>query len=372
MPSLYMIVNEDRFFLSHRKAIALAAKAEGYDVHIVCKDTGRRAEVEALGLSMTELPINPTGMNPREEWKTFRFLCRLYKEEKPDIVHHVGVKDILWGGLAARLVHTHSVVNAVSGLGVLFSDRKPSLTTRMVMAVMKFSNHRDHLSVIFQNHEDENLFLRHGIVREAHADFIKGSGTDLNLFTYTPEPEDGPIRVIFSARMVKEKGILVLVEAAERLRKEMEGKVEFLLCGGLSNNPKAISKADLEQLCDGRYIQWLGHRSDMKELLATSHIMAFPSYYREGVPLSLIEACAIGRPIITTQSYGCKDTVDDGENGFLVPVKDSAALAEKLRILINDKALRERMGKKGREKAEREFSLDDVVRKHIAIYKKIL
>ena len=110
----------------------------------------------------------------------------------------------------------------------------------------------------------------------------------------------------------------------------------------------------------------------MRQLLAASHIVAFPSYYREGVPLSLIEACAMGRPIVTTKSYGCKDTVDDGVNGFLVPVKDSAALAEKLRILINDKAMRQRMGLAGRAKAEREFSLDDVVRKHIEIYKKIL
>lgn len=372
MPNLIMVVNEDRFFLSHRKAIALAAAKAGFDVHIVCKDTGRRKEVEALGLRMTDLPINPTGMNLKEEWKTFRFLYRLYKQEKPDIVHHVGIKDILWGGLAARMAHTHSVVNAVSGLGVLFSGRKPTLTTRLVMAVMKYSNHRDHLSVIFQNHEDEDLFLRHGIVSREHSDFIKGSGADLKLYTYSPEPEEGPVKVIFTARMVKEKGMLVLIEAAERLRKEMEGKVEFLLCGGLSNNPKAISRSDLERLCDGRYIQWLGHRTDVRQLLAASHIVAFPSYYREGVPLSLIEACAMGRPIVTTKSYGCKDTVDDGVNGFLVPVKDSAALAEKLRILINNKAMRQRMGLAGRAKAEREFSLDDVVRKHIEIYKKIL
>ncbi len=372
MPNLIMVVNEDRFFLSHRKAIALAAAKAGYDVHIVCKDTGQRKEVEALGLRMTDLPINPTGKNLREELKTFCFLYKLYRKNKPDIVHHVGVKDILWGGLAAKLLRTHSVVNAVSGLGVLFSDRKPSFITRIVMGMMKFSNHRDHLSVIFQNHEDEDLFLRHGIVSREHSDFIKGSGVDLNLFCYKPEPEDGPIRIIFTARMVKEKGILVLIEAAEQLRKEMEGKVEFLLCGGLSNNPEAISKEDLEKLCDGKYIQWLGHRTDIRELLTESHIVAFPSYYREGVPLSLIEACATGRPIVTTKSYGCKDTVDDGVNGFIVPVKDSAALAEKLRILINDKALRQRMGRAGRAKAEREFSLDDVVRKHIEIYKKIL
>ena len=151
-------------------------------------------------------------------------------------------------------------------------------------------------------------------------------------------------------------------------KQEMEGKAEFLLCGDLSANPKAISKEELESLCDGHYIQWLGYRSDVRELLAKSHIMAFPSYYREGVPKSLIEACAIGRPIVTTLSYGCKDTVVDGENGFLIPTHDSESLAERLRMLINDADLRQRMGIKGREKAEREFSLTDVVERHIAIY----
>lgn len=366
-----MVVNEDRFFLSHRKEIAVRARQSGYDVLIVCKNTGRRAEVEALGLRMLEMPINPTGANIREELKTFLFLLRLYRKRKPDIVHHVGLKNILWGGLAARLCKVPGVVNAVSGLGVLFSGEKPGLRTRVVMSVMKFSNHREQISVIFQNHEDMDLFVRHHIVAREHCDFIKGSGVDLNLFAYTPEPDDGQVRVIFTARMVKEKGMEVLIEAAEMLREEMQGRVKFWLCGGLSNNPKAIKRDELERLCDGKYIEWLGYRSDVRELLAQSHIMAFPSFYREGLPLSLIEANAIGRPIVTTRWYGCKDTVDDGVNGFLIPVKDSRALAEKLRILINDRQLRISMGRKGREKAEHEFSIDDVVKKHLDIYQRL-
>ena len=371
MPSLFMIVNEDRFFLSHRKEIAVRAQEAGYEVLIVCKDTGRRHDVEALGLKMLDMPINPTGSDLREEWKTFRFLYRLYQTRKPDIVHHVGLKNILWGGLAARLTKVFGVVNAVSGLGVLFSGEKPGLKTRLVMSMMKYSNHRDNISVIFQNHEDMNLFVRHDIVAQQYCDFIKGSGVNLREFAYTPELDDGEVRVIFTARMVKEKGMEVLIEAAELLREEMEGRVRFWLCGGLSNNPKAMQRDELERLCDGKYIEWLGFRSDVRDLLIQSHIMAFPSYYREGLPLSLIEANAIGRPIITTRWYGCKDTVDDGVNGFLIPVKDSRALAEKLRILINDKSLRISMGLKGREKAEREFSIEDVVSKHLAIYNRL-
>ena len=172
--------------------------------------------------------------------------------------------------------------------------------------------------------------------------------------------------------MVKEKGILVLVEAAEMLRKEMEGKVRFWLCGGLSSNPKAITKEELENLCDGDYIQWLGYRSDIKQLLQQSDIMAFPSFYREGLPLSLIEAAAIGRPIVTTQWYGCKDTVDDGVNGFLVPVRDASALASRLRTLINDPELRKQMGLHCRERAEREFDISNVLDKHIATYQSLI
>ena len=156
------------------------------------------------------------------------------------------------------------------------------------------------------------------------------------------------------------------------MRQEFGDKVDFLLCGDLSNNPDGIKKEELENRCDGVYLQWLGYRKDVKDLLMSSHIMAFPSYYREGLPLSLIEACAVGLPIVTCDSIGCRDTVDDGVNGFLIQPRDSDALADKLRILLLDPSLRETMGKKGREKAEKEFSLKKVVDKHIEIYNRVL
>lgn len=369
--SLLMVVNEDRFFLSHRKNIAIAAQREGYDVKIVCKDTGQRKDVEELGLEMIELPVNPTGSNPLEEIHTFLFLFKLYRKLKPDIVHHVGLKCILWGGLAARLTNIKGVVNAVSGLGVLFSDDGYGFVTRMAIRVMRYSSNRENVVQIFQNQEDMKMFQDLRIASKEQCEFIKGSGVDLVQYAYTPEPSTLPLMVILSARMVREKGIVTLIKAAEILRDEMQGKVVFTLCGGLSNNPKGIKEHELRQWCDGQYIQWLGFRNDMEQLLKQSHIVVLPSYYREGVPKSLIEANAIGRPIITTCSYGCKDTVDDGENGFLIPPKDEAALAEKLRILIKDPQLRERMGRKGRQKAEREFSIDRVIDHHLEIYRKV-
>lgn len=372
MKKLLFVVNEDRFFLSHRKDIALAAQRQGWEVSIVCKDTGQRQDVEALGLTMLELPIHPTGMNLREELRTFFFLYRLYSRNKDAVVHHVGLKLILWGGLAAKLVGVKGVVNAVSGLGVMFSDENPSFVMKGLLSVLRFSHRRSSIKVIFQNHEDEQLFQGKHIVNPADSLFIKGSGVDLDEFAYTPQPVDDIIKIIFTARMVKEKGVIVLIEAAERLRQQYEGHVEFWLCGGLSGNPKAMTEAELTQLCDGKYIQWLGFRSDVRELLMQSHIVAFPSYYREGVPKSLIEACAIGRPIVTTNSIGCKDTVDDGANGFLIPIKDSESLAAKLTQLIEDRALREQMGKCAREKAEREFSVKTVIDKHLQVYEELV
>ena len=368
---LFMVMNEDYFLLSHRKELALAAQRSGYDVTLVAKNTGLRSKVEELGLKMIELPINPTGENILEEFKTFIFLYKLYKEQKPDIIHHVGLKVILWGGLAAKLVKAKAVVNAISGLGVLFNQEKLSLMVRGILTVLRFSHHRKNLLTIFQNHEDMNLFLAHKVIAESQSRFIKGSGVDLNIYPYTPESDVRPLKVIFTARMVKEKGTLILIEAAELLRKKYEGKVEFWLCGGLSKNPNAITEDELRARCDGHYIQWLGFRTDVKELLQQAHIVVFPSYYREGVPKSLIEATAIGRPIITTNSIGCKDTVEDGYNGFLVPVKDSRAVADKLEILLDDAELRKRMGERSRKLAERDFSLDDVIRKHLEIYQKL-
>lgn len=369
---LLMIVNEDRFFLSHRKEIALAAQEAGWDVTVACKDTGQLNEVEALGLRVLDLPVNPTGMNPLQEFKTWRFLYSLYRKNRDAVVHHVGLKNILWGGLAAKMARVHGVVNAVSGLGVLFSGNKLGKTAQGILALMRFSNKRKRLKVIFQNQEDRDLFLQHGVVTAEQAEFIKGSGADLSDFNYVPEPKSETLKVVFTARMVKEKGVMELIEAAESLRKECEGKVEFWLCGRLAVNADAVSKEELERRCDGKYIKWLGFQKDIKSILEQCHIMAFPSYYREGVPKSLIEACAVGRPIVTTNSIGCKDVVDDGVNGFLIPIKDSQALAEELRILIEDGDLRERMGKASRAKAEQEFSLENVVNKHLEIYHKLV
>lgn len=372
MKKLFIIVNVDWFFLSHRLPVALAAQKAGWDVTIVTADTGKLKDIEANGLKTINLQMSRSGKNLLEELCTLNFLRKLYKQEKPDVVHHVGMKTILWGTLAAKFARVKGVVNAISGLGGFFAEDNKGLMAKLMPKVLKFSHNRKNLLCIFQNDEDKGLYVKNGIIKPEQARYIKGSGVDLKEFCYTPEPTRGKIRVILTARMIVEKGVFVLTDAAEKLRTKYEDKVEFLLVGGIDDHPGAITKEQLDAVCDGKYIQWLGYRTDVKELLQSSHIVAFPSYYMEGLPKSLIEATAIGRPIITTNSIGCKDTVDDGVNGFLIPTKDVNALTEKLRVLIDDSNLRQKMGKAAREKAEKEFSLDVVIEKHLKIYNELI
>ena len=369
---LFMVVNVDWFFLSHRKEIALAAQKAGWEVAIVTADTGRLKEIGALGLRTVDLPMSRSGMNILQELRTLYFLWKLYRKERPDVVHHVGMKTILWGTLAARFARVRGVVNAISGLGGFFAEENKGLLARLMPKVLRFAHHRKNLLCIFQNDDDKGLYIKHGIISAGQARFIKGSGVNLNDFRYTPEPEEGKLKVVLTARMIVEKGIFVLTEAAEKLRPKYGEAVEFQLIGGLDDHPGAITEEQLQEVCDGQYIRWLGYRTDVKALLMQCHIVAFPSYYMEGLPKSLIEADAVGRPVITCNSVGCKEAVIDGYNGFLIPTRDADALAEKLDRLLSDKTLRRQMGRNSREYAEKDFSIDSVVEKHLDIYKELI
>ena len=369
---LFIVVNVDWFLISHRMVIAMAAQKAGWDVTVITADTGRLKEIEAVGLKTINLPMSRSGKNILQELTTFGFLYKLYRREKPDVVHHVGIKTILWGTLAAKFAKVHGIVNAVSGLGWFFADKNQYMMAKLLPIVLRYSHHRNNLNVIFQNIEDKQLFLEHRIIQEAQARYIKGSGVNLKDYSYTPEPKDGKIIILLTARMIVEKGVFILTDAAEKLRKEYENKAEFWIVGGLDDHPGAITKEQLNAVCDGKYIKWLGRREHVKELLQQCHLFAFPSYYMEGLPKSLIEACAIGRPIVTTDNIGCRDVVTDGMNGYLVPIKDSDALAEKIKALIDHPEWRLQMGMASRRVAEENFSVDSVVENHLTIYNELV
>jgi hypothetical protein len=186
---LFIVVNVDWFFLSHRKEIALEAMKKGFDVTIVTKDTGKKDEIKTLGLKYVNLPMSRSSKNLFKEFQTFLFLFHLYKKEKPDIVHHVGLKLILSGTVAAKFARTKSVLNAVSGLGIFFSPDNSSILRKMVLAILRFAHKQKRLAVIFQNDEDKTLFLDNAIIKENQAYKIKGSGIDLNIFNYVAEQD---------------------------------------------------------------------------------------------------------------------------------------------------------------------------------------
>ncbi len=372
MKSLFIVVNIDHFFLSHRKAIAVRAKELGYQVTIVTKNSGKFAQIEQLGLQVIDLPINKTGRDVVEELRTCRFLYRLYSTHRPDIVHHVGLKSILWGSIAAKWAGVKGVVNAVSGLGVLFAGERLSITSRAVLQLLRYALNRKNVAVIFQNSEDRNLFERHKIVSSHSIFMTRGSGVDLNEYRYTPEPVTDVVRVLFTARMLIDKGVFVLIDAARMLKERYGDRVEFRLCGSLEDNPHAIKEWELRGAEDGNYIKWMGHCTNVLQELNECHIFAFPSYYKEGLPKSLIEANAVGRPIVTTDSIGCRDAVVDGYNGYLVPIKRSDLLSGRLATLIDNRELRELMGRRAREFAELHFSIVDVVAEHMKIYELLM
>lgn len=370
MKKLFIVLNSDKPFLSHRKDIALGARRSGYAVTVVAHLTGSEDEIRALGFPAIDLPGKPTGMNPLEELRSLLFLRRLYKREKPDVIHHVTVKRVLWGTVAATMTGFKNVVNAIAGLGFLFSaDNKQSLVSKAICGLLRVVN-RPSYRYIFQNKDDEAVFEWAGISKPEQSVQIKGSGVNLERYAYVGEEhkDGGRIKIVFTGRMIEAKGILVLIEAAESLKAEYKDKIQFILCGDLDKNPTALTKEQIEGFCDGDYIKWLGFQSDIYSVLKTCHIMAFPSFYMEGLPKSIIDAEATGLPIITTDWVGCRDTVEDGYNGFIIPPKDSEALAQKIRLLVDDAELRRQMGRNARAYAEKYFSIEEVVRKHLEIY----
>lgn len=370
MKKLFLVINVDKFFLSHRKEIAIAAKKSGYDVTVVTHFTGRQDEISALGLRVINLPENPTGMNPRDEIQTFLFLLRLYRREKPDIIHHVGIKPMLWGSFAATLCHSCNVVNAVSGTGFLFSpDKRNSKVSRAVRWLLKNVNRLTY-RYIFQNFDDKREFENANISTSEQAVMIKGSGVDLEKYAFVPErnKDNSVLKIVFTGRMIEAKGVLVLAEAAKLLREKYTNKIQFLFCGDLDANPTALKKEQIESFCDGEYVKWLGFQNDIYSVLKDCHIMCFPSFYMEGLPKSVIDAESTGLPVITTDWVGCRDTVEDGYNGFIIPPKDAVAVAEKIAWLIDNPEKRREMGQNARTYAEKYFSLQEVINKHLEIY----
>ena len=372
-PKILFFVTEDWYFCSHRLPLALAAQHAGYEVLVVTRINQHGEFILSHGLKLIPLELSRRSYNPLKELSVIWHLLRIYHEHKPDVVHHVALKPVLYGTLVARLAGVPAVVNALAGLGFLFVSKRllARVTCTLVEATFRLLFNRPRLQVIFQNPDDLGLLVGRGILSNDHAVLIRGSGVDTKLFTEAPPQPNGMPLVILASRMLWDKGIGEFVEAVRLLRSQ--GIISrFALVGeGDAENPSSISSTQLASWHDEGVIEWWGRRDDMPQVFAEAHIVCLPSY-REGLPKVLIEAAACGCPIVTTNVPGCREIVRQGENGLLVPPRDVNALALALQRLLNDAELCKTMGRRGRALVEAEFSIEQVVEQTLLIYKDLL
>lgn len=369
---LLFVVNDAAFFLSHRLPLAQAARQKGYEVHVATPKSAAVKEIQREGFSHHSIPLNRQGRNLWKEIEGMTALYFLYRWLKPDLIHHVTLKPVLYGGMAARLARVPAVVNALTGLGYVFiaPGWKAALLRRSLKIVLRLALGHCNGSTIFQNQNDRALFVKNGVVAEPATVLIKGSGVDMVVYTPRPEQSGTPV-VLLASRLLWDKGVKEFVEAARRLRTEGV-QARFVLAGAPDpGNPTAVPAKVLRAWEVEGIIEWWGHRNDMPEVFAQANLVCLPSY-REGLPKVLIEAAACGRAIVATDVPGCREIVHHDINGLLVSARDSHSLAQALRILIEDPARRSTMSKKGRAMAMAEYSLEQVIEQTLKLYAALL
>lgn len=371
MKRILFVANFDAFFISHRLPIAIAALKNGYEVFVICEDTGSTKEIIDEGFNFISLPTNRLSKATiKSEFRYISFLWQKVNEIKPNIIHHISIKPVLYGSLVNKFISQKNLkVNAFSGMGYLFTGRRKMIAEKLFPPMFKFIFNQRNLNIILQNHDDLNYFLSKKIVNKSQLYLIKGSGVDLEKFEFSeiPGAKDKELKFILPARMLKDKGVVEFYEAARIIKNEFPA-ARFTLCGDIDKgNPTSLKIEQLEQWNKEGIVSWLGFQEDMKNILSQHHVVVLPSY-REGLPKALIEACAIGRPIITTDTNGCRECVEDGKNGFLVPVKNSEALAVAMKKLLENSNLLEKFGLESRKLAENEFGIKKVIDQTLEIY----
>lgn len=373
---LLIVVNVDWFFLSHRLPIGLAALQQGYEVHLATEVTGSIALLEGLGFHVYDIPFGRNSLNPLGAAKAAWKLGCLIKNICPDVVHFVTIKPVLIGGLIARALSVGGIVYAISGLGYVFTSNGLFSKVRrfFVCEWYRIVLGARNVAVIFQNPEDLNTIKSLKNLPENRMIMIPGSGVDLVEYSYVPQrTEDfSEIRVMMASRLLVEKGVREFVAAAKKIGAQNK-KVRFWLVGAPDvANPASITQEELRLWENEGSVEVLGSRKDVAALMQRCHIVVLPSYYGEGLPKVLIEASACGRAIITTDMPGCRDAIEPGVTGLLVRPQDSESLADAIQCLIDDPQRCIDMGAAGRQRAEQLFNVNDVAKKHIEIYDRLL
>lgn len=370
---ILFVVNSAGFFISHRLPLGLEAQARGHEVVVAsAPGTGEEALAE-YGIRHIAVPMSRSGFVPAEEHRTYRALRHIYKAAQPDLVHHVTIKPVIYGSLAARSVNVPAVVNAVPGMGFVFTrwGVRAAVGRALVNFMYRVAFSHPNMRVIFQNGEDLRGFIGHGIVRKEESVLIRGSGVDLSQFEGGVEPA-GPMTFLLVARMLRDKGIVEFAGAAAQVR-QRHPDWRFVLAGDVDEgNPTSLREAELRRLEADFGVEWIGHCDEISDLMARSHVVCLPTFYREGVPKALLEASAAARPMIASDIAGCREVVTDGVTGLLVPTRAVQPLAEAMLRMGEDPEFRQRCGRAARHKAEAVFSVADVVEHTFRVYAELL
>lgn len=371
-PRLLFVITEDWFFASHFLERGAAAVRAGYEVAVATRPTTKVSLIESHGIRLIPIDFSRRGLNPLRELRTALKLRSIVREFRPDIVHNVALKPVVTGTFGELLAGARRIINAPVGMGHVFTaDSHGSRLVRAILRLLlrKLLNPRGSI-VIIENEDDLRELVERGYVRPHEIRMVRGAGVDPGAFVPGAEPA-GPITVLLVSRILRDKGVLEFVGAARRVREEHPG-TRFLIVGSPDDgNPSSFRESDMRRWEESGDVQCLGFRTDIAKLLAAAHVACLPSY-REGLPKSLLEAAAAGKPIVTTNVPGCRTVVENGVNGLLVPAQDTDALARAIARLVEDPQLRARLGQAGRQRAELEFSSAIIIEQTLNIYRSMV
>ncbi len=369
-PVVMYLVTEDWYFLSHRLPMALTASNAGYTVHVITNVTQHGPDIERLGFSLHPLSWRRGSINPFRLAKTVRAVRSIYRTNSPDIVHHVALSPSIVGSVAAIGLPIRRV-NAIAGLGYVFSSTnlKARLLRRFITMLLRLMSKNSDAIVLVQNPDDRAEVAKLGVAAD-HLFLIPGSGVDINSLRPRPEPP-GLVTITFVGRLLVDKGIRTLIAAYDILQQRGEN-LQLLIAGDRDPaNPASIPQQEIESWRHRPGVTVLGHFADIDELWARSHIAVLPSR-REGLPKSLLEAAACGRPIVASDVPGCREIARHNINALLVPTDNPQALADAIGRLARDPDLRRRFGLAGRHLAETEFASARIGREMVSLYDKLL
>lgn len=369
--TLLYVANADWYFVSHRLELAQAARLRGWHVHVAAPEGDAGERIRGAGLCYHPIPMRRWKGSPLAEFHSFVSLIRLLRNLRPDVIHPITVKPIVYGGVTARLTGVPAVVNTVAGLGQAFAEPGVggTLLRWIVWKLYGVAFGHPNQVTIFQNEEDRMRMVMEGVLSEEESAVIASSGVDLERFRPSPIPDSAPL-VILASRLLWHKGVMEFVEAARLLKRE-HPDWRFALVGKPDRgHPGSVPGETLTRWSEEEVVEVWGFREDMPEVLAQATLCCLPSFYPEGVPRILIEAAAAGRPVVTTCNPGCQDAVDPGRTGCLVEPQNAIALADAIRRILETPGCAEAFGRMGRQMVESRFSLEGVVEATLELYER--